>query len=154
TPAYVSTESLRELRGELTRAGVFERRELPTWLEMAALMAIFAAATAGVATFGLPVALVLVPIAALSLTSAAMLGHEGGHRALSKSRFRNGLMLHLAYPLLGGMSARYWKHKHNVLHHGHPNVASTDEALDLWPMASSRAHHERSGPAVRWFQRH
>lgn len=150
----IPASALRTLRERLRAAGLFERRELRTWLELTALLAVFAAATAGVAAFGLPVAILLVPVAAVALTSAAMLGHEGGHRALSKSRLRNELMLHLTFPLIGGMSARYWKHKHNVLHHGHPNVVPTDEDLELWPMASTRAHHERASRPVRWFQRH
>ncbi len=149
----ITNEQIRELRVELRAAGVFEHRESRTWLELALLVAIFAVATALTFTFGFPLALLTVPIAAIAMTSAVMLGHEGGHGALSEQRSRNELMLWLTFPLLGGVSARYWKAKHNVLHHGHPNVVDHDEDLNLWPMAATRAHHERSGPALRWFQR-
>ncbi len=150
----ISTQHIRELRTELRAAGVFEHQEGRTWLELLLLLSVFGAATALTAVYGLPLAFLTVPLAAFSLTSAVMLGHEGGHGALSSSRFRNELMLHLTFPLIGGMSARYWKHKHNVLHHGHPNVPDHDEDLQLWPMAATRAHHDASPAPLRWFQKH
>jgi fatty acid desaturase len=150
----IDTQDLKALRSELKQAGVFDRREGRTWLELLALLAAFVATTAGVALWGLPAALVLVPLGAVALTSAVMLGHEGGHKALSDSRWRNEAMLHVAFPFIGGLSAKYWVYKHNVLHHGHPNAVQTDEDLNLWPMAASRWHHQRSGAFLQWFQRH
>jgi len=149
----IERRDIRDLRERLRVAGVFERSEGLAWLKLGLLLSLFGGATLGVVILGMPLALMLVPLAAVALTSAVMLGHEGGHRALSRSRARNELMLHLAFPLIGGLSARYWKHKHNVLHHGHPNVVDVDEDLDLWPMASSGVEYARSGRARRWFQR-
>jgi len=149
----ITPQNIRELRVELRAAGVFEHHEGRTWLELGALLVAFAALTVLTVTLGWVAAIVTVPLAAVAMTSAVMLGHEGGHGALSAKKSRNEAMLYVAFPLLGGVSARYWKAKHNVLHHGHPNVVGQDEDLNLWPMAATRTHHEQSGPALRWFQR-
>jgi fatty acid desaturase len=98
-------------------------------------------------------ALILVPIAAGAATTATMLGHEGGHRSFSARPAMNQLFLNITLPLLSGMSALHWKHKHNQLHHGHPNVLDRDPDIELWPMAMSRRDYERAGPFHRWFQR-
>ncbi|MCG8418528.1 MAG: fatty acid desaturase, partial [Proteobacteria bacterium] len=60
---------------------------------------------------------------------------------------------HLMFPLFSGLGAMYWRHKHNGLHHGHPNVLGQDPDIDIWPMASCRADYESSGRLRRWFQR-
>ncbi len=150
----LSPTDIRDLRRALTEAGAFERHEARTWVELALLLAVFAGLVALHLTLPLWASLLLLPVTALTVTVAAMLGHEGGHRSLSRSRWRNELLLHIAFPLVGGLSALYWKDKHNVKHHGQPNVVDHDEDLELWPMASSRVAHERSGPVRRWFQRH
>jgi len=149
----ITNEQIRELRVDLRAAGVFTHHEGRTWLELAVLLTGFAIATALTIAYGFPLAFLTVPLAAVAMTSAVMLGHEGGHSAFSDKRLRNDIMLYLSFPLLGGVSARYWKAKHNVLHHGHPNVVGHDEDLDLWPMAATKAHHEKSGPFLQWFQR-
>lgn len=149
----ITNEQIRELRVELRAGGVFAHHEGRTWLELGALLFGFAIATTLTILYGFPLAFVTVPLAAVAMTSAVMLGHEGGHNAFSEKRSRNDLILYLAFPLLGGVSAGYWKAKHNVLHHGHPNVVGKDEDLDLWPMAATKLHHENSGPFLRWFQR-
>ena len=99
-------------------------------------------------------ALLLVPLAAVPSVAAAMIGHEAAHGSFSARKSHNEIMLHLAFPLFTGLGVLHWKRKHNVLHHGHPNVVGQDDDIDLWPMALSAPVHRDSGPLRRWFQRH
>jgi len=145
---------LGSLRAELRAAGVFEHHELRSWLKLALLFGGVAGCLIGIALYGWAAALILVPIAAVFSTSAAMLGHEGSHRSFSRSPVRNAVVAYLAFPLFSGLSALYWREKHDRLHHGHPNVEGLDPDIRPWPFTSSRGDHERCGAGLRWFQRH
>jgi fatty acid desaturase len=98
-------------------------------------------------------AFVLIPIAAVFATTVAMFGHEGSHRSFSASPRRNALLNHLTFPLLTGLSAQYWRAKHDGAHHGHPNVFAEDPDVGLWPMTTNQQSHLQCGPFRRWFQR-
>ncbi|MEE2788435.1 MAG: acyl-CoA desaturase [Myxococcota bacterium] len=141
------------LKDELRAAGLFERREKETWfkavLMMSAVLTIFAIQMTG----PMWLALVLMPIAALFGTGFVMIGHEGCHRGLSSNPKRNALIANWCFPLFSGLSAQYWSHKHNILHHAYPNVHLDDPDVDLWPMASTKDAYLASGPLRRWFQR-
>lgn len=144
---------LRALKQALAEAGAFDRHEARSWAKAGLLFGAFVALVVAIAVLPWWVGVGLVPLAVVPAVSAAMIGHEGGHRSFSGSRFRNELLLHLAFPVFGGLSALYWKHKHNGQHHVYTNVVGRDPDLELWPMASSRADHERAGRGLRWFQR-
>lgn len=149
----VSAHDLRQLRTELRDSGVFEYRELSGWLRLALLLAAIAACLTAAATLPLWTAVAWLPVLVLALTTTAMLGHEGVHSSFSPSPRRNRLMSLITFPLLSGLGARYWRHKHNVLHHGHPNVHGTDPDIDPWPMVTSRDAYLKSPLPLRWFQR-
>jgi len=95
----------------------------------------------------------LMPVAAFFGTAGVMIGHEGGHGALSTSALRNTVCYHLLFPLFGGLGANLWRWKHNQQHHGHPNVEGSDPDIALWPMTTSQDTYDECGPARRWFQR-
>lgn len=144
----------KELRQELRAAGVFDRCEARSWGKLLILLAAAVATGSLVATGATAWSwLWLLPTAWL-VTSAAMLGHEGAHKSLAADGRRNALMLHLAFPLLGGLGAHHWKWKHNQRHHAHPNVAGQDLDIQMWPMACHRAEFLAAGPRRRWFIRH
>ncbi len=145
---------IKALRREAKAAGVYDRREGRTWLKLLFLLSVVAGLIAVQATAPFWVAALLVPVTGWFLTGTVMIGHEGGHKALSRSNARNNLMLHLAFPLMGGLGAQYWKYKHNVKHHAYPNVVGEDPDILLWPMACTRQVHEASGPAKQFFQKH
>ncbi len=144
---------VKALRRELDAAGVFKKKELQSWLKLAFLMAVFSGLT--LTAINLPIwgAALLLPVISVIAVTMAMLGHEGGHRALSRSKFRNELMIHLAFSAFSGLGAMYWRYKHNVKHHSHTNIDGEDPDLNLWPMASSTAQYNEAGPKRRWFQR-
>ncbi|MFN0253656.1 MAG: fatty acid desaturase family protein [Kofleriaceae bacterium] len=144
---------LGTLRAELRAAGVFEPVELRSWGKLFFLLSVVAACLVGIALGGWYAALFLVPVTSVFATAAAMLGHEGSHRSFSKSPFRNAIVTYLAFPMFSGLSARYWREKHDRLHHGHPNVEGVDPDVRPWPFVSSKGDHERATRRLRWFQR-
>lgn len=145
---------LGSLRAELRAAGMFDHHEARGWIKLTVLLAGVAACLVGIATYGVVAALFLVPAAAVLSTAFAMIGHEGSHRAFSKSPARNAFVAYLAFPLFGGLSLLYWREKHDRLHHGHPNVEGKDPDIRPFPFASSKKVHEACGPKERWFQRY
>lgn len=144
---------MKELRAELHAAGVFEHDERRGWTKLGILLAGIGACLTGVALGPTWAAFVLIPVASVFATTAAMLGHEGSHRSFSASPRSNALLNYIAFPLLSGLGAMYWRHKHDGSHHGHPNVDGADPDIDLWPMVGCQQGYERSGPFRRWFQR-
>ena len=149
----MSQPELGSLRAELRDAGVFESRELQSWLKLLFLFAGVASCLYGVWALGPWSAFFLVPICAVFATAAAMTGHEGSHKSFSKSPTRNAVLTYLAFPLFSGLGSLYWREKHDRLHHGHPNVEGVDPDIRPWPFVSSRGDHERSTPGLKWFQR-
>lgn len=145
---------LAGLRGELRDAGVFQRRELRSWLELAALAIALVAALVAIATYGVWAALVLVPACSVICTTIAMYGHEGSHRSFSESPRRNEVLTYLAFALFSGMSTSYWRNKHDRAHHATPNVEGQDPDIKPFPFASSSGGHAVCGPKERFFQRH
>ena len=145
---------LGTLRIELAEAGAFEHRELRSWGKLGVLLAAIAASLTAIALVGGWLVVPLVPLLAVLCTATAMFGHEGSHRSFSDSPLRNNLIAYFAFPLFGGLSTLYWREKHDRLHHGHPNVEGVDPDIRPFPFVSSRGDHERSGPRLRWFQRH
>ncbi|MDB4954395.1 MAG: fatty acid desaturase [Myxococcales bacterium] len=144
---------LGSLRNELRDAGLFEHRELRSWLKLAAMLVALAVAFLGIRLTGFVGAIFLVPVCAVLCTSIAMVGHEGSHRSFSASSGRNAFIAYFAFPVFGGLSSLYWREKHDRLHHGHPNVEGVDPDIRPFPFASSSGDHAKSGPKERWFQR-
>jgi len=153
----LSPADIRELRDALDRVGAFERHSGIIWFRFAAMLCLSAALATAALLSPWWLTVVLLPLASLALTIGALYGHEGGHKSLSTNNAENALMLHLAFPVLGGLGAVHWSAKHNVGHHGHPNVIGGppqgDPDINLWPMATSTLDYEASGPGQRWFQR-
>jgi fatty acid desaturase len=144
---------LGTLRAELRDAGVFEHAELSNWLKLGILSAGFTGSLLAVIYGGWWVAFPAMLAMGVFCTSIAMMGHEGSHRSHSTSPLRNNILVYLVFPLFSGLSSLYWRHKHDRLHHGHPNVEGQDPDIKPWPFVSSRGDYERCSPGRRWFQR-
>jgi len=160
----LTSADIRELREALETSGAFERDSRSAWLRFCVLLIVGGALGAVAVQGPLWLSCLTLPLASLALTVAALYGHEGGHKSLSRSATENSLMLHLAFPFLGGLGAMYWSQKHNVRHHGYPNVVgatlkgsdlqANDPDLDLWPMATTKTDYDTAGPVRRFFQRY
>ena len=149
----MTVPDLGALRAELRTAGVFEHRELHGWLKLAVLLAGLAACFVGIAHAPWWGVVLLILAAAVCSTSISMMGHEGSHRSFSPSPARNTLLQYVAFPLFSGLSALYWRDKHDRQHHGQPNVHEKDPDIKPWPFVSCREDHERCPAWRRWFQR-
>jgi fatty acid desaturase len=147
------TTELCTLRAELRAAGVFEHREARSWGKLGLMAAALVACLVGIATWGGVAVLVLVPVAGVLSTSIAMCGHEGSHKSFSGSPRRNALLVYLVFPLFAGLGSLYWHNKHDLLHHGHPNVERMDPDIRPFPFVSSLGDHQRCNRSGRWFQR-
>ena len=143
---------IKSLRDELKKAGVFERCEGRTWAKFTFLMSITAALLAAMAYAPLWASILIMPFAGGLCAVAAMIGHEGSHRGLSSSPWRNRLMYNITFPMIGGVSGLYWHWKHDVKHHAYPNVADVDPDIQLWPMAASAVEYRRSSRPRQWLQ--
>jgi fatty acid desaturase len=149
----VGGPKLGALRIELATAGVFEHREIRSWLKLGVLLSGVAAGLTAIALVGWWIAIPVVPILSVMSTSIAMFGHEGSHRSFSSSPVRNAIVAYFTFPVFGGLSTLYWREKHDRLHHGHPNVEGVDPDIRPFPFASSRGDHEKCTKNERWFQR-
>ncbi len=150
----VTALDMKSLRTELASLGLFQRREALTWGKLVFLLGTAMALVALHTQLPMWGTALLLPVTAFFFAAAAMLGHEGGHRSLSKSGLRCETMYHLVFPFLGGLGALQWKDKHNVRHHGHPNIVGVDDDMELWPLAHIREEHLKAGPTRRFVQRH
>jgi fatty acid desaturase len=149
----VEAPDLGSLRAELRAAGLFEPREGAAWFKLVVLatgLVTCLVALAHTPVWAIPF---LIVAAAVCSTSIAMLGHEGSHKAFSKSPARNTLIQYVAFPLFSGLSALYWRDKHDRKHHGHPNVPDLDPDLKPWPFVSCREDLATVGPFRRWIIR-
>src|SRR5690349_14868689 len=106
---------LGSLRAELRSAGVFEHRELRSWLKLGFMLAGVAGSLVAIWLLGFWSVFVFVPICAVFATAAAMVGHEGSHRSFSASPARNAIVKYLAFPLFSGLGSLYWQNKHDRL---------------------------------------
>ena len=147
-------EHMRSLRQELEAAGAFEMRESLIWTKVAILCALLVAFFAAHLLLPLWASVLLIPFTALATAGISMVGHEGSHRSACRTARRNDVLHWVTFPLFSGISALYWTHKHNVMHHGHPNTVGMDPDIGIWPLALCRKDHERSGPVRRFIQRH
>jgi len=144
---------LGSLRAELRAAGLFEPQEARSWVKLLVLGAALTGCLITIAHAPWWAVIPLIILAAVFATSVAMVGHEGSHKAFSASPARNTIVQYVTFPLFSGLSALYWREKHDRLHHGAPNVYQKDPDIKPWPFVSCREDHEQCGPGRRWFQR-
>ena len=153
----VSRAQMSDLRKQLKDAGCFEKAEGTVWRNLFLLIGALAALTA-VSWFSPTwVSVLLLPLQAIVMMSAAMFGHEGSHKSLSGSSVRNEAMGLLCFPFGIGFSLQWWSWEHNGPHHTHPNHLDEDRLdphLYFFPYATHQDHYEQANPLVRFFQRH
>jgi fatty acid desaturase len=79
--------------------------------------------------------------------------HTASHYAASQRRPMNLALTFFGFPLLLGLSATHWWHKHCVLHHAHPNVVGNDSDIDFMPLfaINQSERHHATGVLRVWF---
>lgn len=150
----ITAESFRSLHQELSTRGAFRAPTARSWVKFLALTAVSLAVTVGVYQAQTPLALLILLPTSLLLGTAIMIGHEAGHGSACEEEWQNDLLITVAFGALSGISTLFWKYKHNVLHHGSPNVPEKDRDLLLGPVALTKAQHEYMPAPLPWFHRH
>lgn len=141
---------LSSLRAEVRRRGLLEKATGRIVAELAAHAVI------AIAGIGLLIAARDPWLFALGLLTATVgsLGvatntHGSSHYATSDRRWVNELLTYVGYPCFLQLSATYWRRKHVIVHHHHPNVAGVDDDIDLAPWFVLTVDDYRRAGALR-----
>ena len=145
---------LANLRMKLKEANLLEKPTSKSWTKVVILLVVVCALYIAHIYLPLKFGLLLIPITALFSTTLAMAGHEGVHSSACKSKAGNTSLAAIIFPLFAGFSMEYWREKHNIGHHAHPNVVNVDPDIHSWPFTFSQEEYKTSGPIRRFFQRH
>ena len=136
TPAASSRGSeYSQLTRLIRQAGLMERRPGHcAWL-IAVTIFLLAAGWASFVLIGNSWwQLAVAPFLAIVFTQLGFLGHEAGHRQISRSRRASDALGILLGNLGIGLSYGWWVSKHNR-HHAHPNIEGADPDLDIGVLA-------------------
>ncbi|MFZ5636380.1 MAG: fatty acid desaturase family protein [Pseudomonadota bacterium] len=144
-----------ELREELNRLGYNRRTPYAIVAEWSFFVLL---AAAGVATIILGDAWWMKAVGMTMLTFGSMgiatNAHTASHHAISRRKWLNDFFLYFGYPFFHQVSANFWRHKHLVVHHPHPNVVGVDADADLAPYFTlDQAEYERATGFHRWWYR-
>jgi len=96
---------------------------------------------------GWTVMLVAMPLGLAMAAIGFNIQHDGGHEALSRSRFINRCAA-FTLDLVGG-SSYIWRWKHNLYHHSYTNVGGVDADIELAPVGRVAQFQPR-----KWFHRY
>lgn len=148
----ITAASFRELHDELAALGSFEAPTFRSWLKFLICAGVSLAVVAQVYVASSAWALLWLLPASLLMGAAIMIGHEAAHGAACEKAWQNDLLVAVGFGTLSGVSSLFWKHKHNVLHHGSPNVPGKDRDLLLGPIAVTKEQYD-TRPMFQWFAR-
>ena len=143
-----------DLRKKLKEADLLDKPTMKSWFKVISLLVVVCALYSAHIFLPLKFGLMLIPITALFSTTLAMTGHEGVHSSACRSKAGNISLAAIVFPLFAGLSMEYWREKHNIEHHAHPNVHSKDPDIHSWPFTFSEEEYVTSGPVRKFFQRH
>lgn len=143
-----------DLRKKLKEANLLDKPTMKSWFKVISLLIVVCALYSAHIFLPLKFGLMLIPITALFSTTLAMTGHEGVHSSACRSKAGNISLAAIVFPLFAGLSMEYWREKHNIEHHAHPNVHLKDPDIHSWPFTFSQEEYTTSGPVRKFFQRH
>ena len=144
-----------ELSVRIRAAGLLERRTGYYVAKFVATLGVFAAAWVAFALIG-PSWWQLITAAVLGVlsTQIAMLGHDAGHKQVTRTRGSSYLIGVLLGNLLTGLSFGWWIDKHNR-HHAHPNHGELDpDVAPAGPLVFLHGQAEGRRGVYAWLTRH
>ena len=147
---------LFRLREELNQLGYNRATPYAIVAEWLLFVSVFAAGLALVivadALWAKVVGMALITFGSMGIATNA---HTASHHAISRRKWLNDFFLYFGYPFVHQVSANFWRHKHLVVHHPHPNVVGVDKDADLAPFfALDQAEYARASGFQRWWYRH
>jgi linoleoyl-CoA desaturase len=90
-------------------------------------------------------------VSTLGLTGVTTSAHTAAHGTALPWPTANRVLTYFGYPFIVMMSAHYWRHKHNVVHHPAPNIVGVDADCDLMPFFAMNEAEVRSAGRVLGF---
>ncbi|MGH7169457.1 MAG: fatty acid desaturase family protein [Gemmataceae bacterium] len=95
--------------------------------------------------------LMLSAIGSLGISTQA---HTASHGTVSRAKWLNQGLTYLGFPVVLGLPATYWRHKHISVHHKAPNVHGFDEDINLMPLfALTQDEARKGGRLMRFYHR-
>ena len=150
-----STSDYAELSARIRSAGLLQRRTGYYVAKFAATLGLFAVGWAVFVLIG-PSWWQLLTAAVLGVlsTQVAFLGHDAGHKQVTRTRGASYLLGLLNGNLAVGLSFGWWLDKHNR-HHAHPNHAELDPDVEpAGPLVFLRGQDEGRRGLLAWCTRH
>jgi len=95
----------------------------------------------------------LAPVLAVVSTQLGFLGHDLGHRQVTRSVRASRSLGLVCGNLLGGLSYSWWVAKHNA-HHAHPNDLDTDPDVRPGALVFDAGQADRRHGFAAWVTRH
>lgn len=94
-------------------------------------------------------------ISTLGLTGIMTCTHTAAHGTALPWQWANSALAYFGNPFMAMVSADYWRHKHNVVHHPNPNVVGVDNDCDLMPFfALNESEVLGASPVMAFYYRH
>ena len=128
-----ASADIRALKAEFQRLGFYDKPTQHILLQLLAHVLIALGGIALVLSDGLWSAGAGIVVFSIGATGVATNTHTSAHFATSNRRWLNQALTYFGYPFFLGLGATYWWKKHNVHHHGGPNVIGVDEDIVLTP---------------------
>jgi fatty acid desaturase len=143
-----------ELSSRIRSAGLLERRTAYYIAKFALTWAAFGAAWGAFVVIGATWwQLITAAVLGVLSTQVAFLGHDAGHRQVTRTRRASYLLGLLHGNLAVGLSIGWWLDKHNR-HHAHPNHAELDpDAAPNGPLIFRADQWAGRRGLVRWATR-
>jgi fatty acid desaturase len=143
-----------QLSRQIRQAGLLERRRGWYAARIGLNLALLAAGWAALAVVGDSWwQLVTAAYLAVVFTQLAFVGHDAGHRQISRSRPANDRVGLLHANLLVGISFGWWVPKHNA-HHTNPNHEDLDPDISITALAFTADQASAKAGLVRWLARY
>lgn len=144
-----------QLREELARLGYNRKTPAAIICEWLLFVLVFAAGVGVVIVYGAWWAKVLgMSMIAFGSMGIATNAHSASHHTITERKWLNDFFLYFGYPFVHQVSANFWRQKHLVVHHPHPNVVGVDKDADLAPVfALDQEEYARAKGLHRWWYR-
>jgi fatty acid desaturase len=148
-PGVTPNSDYAELRRRIVAEGLLDRQPRFYAREIALTGALAALGVAGLVVSRSAWTHVLVGVLlALATGRIAMLLHDGAHRQIWPPGRRSEVFCLLVGPVLTGISAAWWKQKHDR-HHAHPNDEDLDPDIRIATLAFTDEQARRKPWLVR-----
>ncbi len=136
-----------QLSRQIRQAGLMERRPGRYAWRITVTVLLLAASWTGFVLVGNSWwQLAIAALLAVMFTQVGFLGHDAGHRQISRSRRVSSILGVLLGNLGVGMSYDWWINKH-TRHHAHPNIEGADPDISVGALAfTSRQASDSKGP--------